>query len=257
MRSAPCLFVLTALAACCALPGGAVADVLITEIMFAPASTSSDDLHTDWIEIWNSGPAPVDISGYAFEDASGDLTGTFGAAAGGTLTIDSGEVLVFYDITVEPTPGSPTVFKSAWGASYESYGLTGWKTTGGFFLPEAPAGPYAVKLKTGSAPLDVSIEYESDAPWPTADGVGSIALKEVFPGMKAGETTAPEDWELTTGLLGAFSATPGTVYGSTSVGTPGTVPLAAVPEPSSMALLGALGALAALRRRRQGERPAA
>ena len=76
-------FVLVCLAALGFFASRAHADIVINEIMYNPPPSSGED----WLEIVNTGGAPVDITGYNFTQG---ITYTFPA----TTTIAAGEFIV-------------------------------------------------------------------------------------------------------------------------------------------------------------------
>jgi hypothetical protein len=67
--------VVLTLALAAALAAPARASVIISEIMFNPAGSDNDSLGTDytytreWVELYNTDPAPIDVSGWRFGDA--------------------------------------------------------------------------------------------------------------------------------------------------------------------------------------------
>ncbi len=97
------LRVVLALAFVCVLVASAqpcMAQVVLNEVMADPASdwspSDGDDVynavHDEWVEIYNAGLEPVDITGWRLRDAVSDSSWRFGF----TGTIQPGNMLVVY-----------------------------------------------------------------------------------------------------------------------------------------------------------------
>jgi hypothetical protein len=67
--------------------------IVITEMLINP--DKSNDAYGEWVELKNTGTAPVTMTGWTLEDTSGSSLGIhFFDAANGTITIQPGQYLV-------------------------------------------------------------------------------------------------------------------------------------------------------------------
>ena len=83
--------------------------VAITEIHSNASTNGTPAIHADWWELTNYGPAPADLSGYRFNDATGGLAA--GAVTIESVTLAPGESAVFVEAI------SPDAFRQWWGAA--------------------------------------------------------------------------------------------------------------------------------------------
>ena len=93
----------------------AAADVVITEICYDPSGDDgfSNQGCTEWIEILNTGPGNVDLTGWTFEDRNG----SFGTLIAGNddLMLAPGEYAVLIPIdSASNHVGSPANYLAAW-----------------------------------------------------------------------------------------------------------------------------------------------
>ncbi len=216
--------------------------VMITEIMYNSAgdSTWGDGAGspncTEWVELYNSGPAVVDISGWKLDDE--DATNWGPIPAGSVL--QPGEVAILCDVTQEAD------FRSFWGVPS---GLKVFQVTWAALANSASAtNEVLVLLDAANTEMDKANYEAGTNGWPASTDGRSIYLKDISLDNNVGA-----NWGLSApGVDGAWSpaATVGKFRGtdgglSGNVGSPGYV----VPEPSCLLLL-ALGlGLKAARRR--------
>lgn len=188
---------------------GAQGGIYITE--FSRGGTAGE-----FIEITNTGPSPVDLTGWSFDDSSA-VAGSYSISGLGTLAV--GESGIISELAA-------ATFRTAWGLA-----------------PTVKVvSPNDQNLGNGDG-LNIF------------DASNQLVATFTYPGANAvidGETwtTGPANYGVNTFALWSKSAN-GDSFGSfqsTSgyYGSPGT---AAVPEPASLGLLGISG-LIALRRRR-------
>ena len=92
-----------------------VAQLAITEVFPAASTNGAPALHGDWWELTNFGTAPIDLTGYRFNDANGGLTN--GVVTLDGITIEAGESIVFLEQNI--TTGLPSVddFRTWWGSA--------------------------------------------------------------------------------------------------------------------------------------------
>lgn len=83
-------------------------DIRLTEAQSEPSATAG----SDWWELTSFEPVPVDLSGWRFNDDSGDLTNAFTFPSG--LIIQPGESIVFVNDLTEAK------FRTWWGAAVPS-----------------------------------------------------------------------------------------------------------------------------------------
>ncbi|HEY4415752.1 MAG TPA: lamin tail domain-containing protein [Verrucomicrobiae bacterium] len=195
----------------------------ITEVQSSEAAETTFTNSQDWFELSNVGNAAVNVTGYTMDDNS-DLFSK-SVVLMGITSIAAGESVVFF----ETTGTSPTLtaadFQAWWGSSLS---------------PALQIGTYSGSgVGLSSSSDQVNIFTSTGTP---VDGVlfntATTGYSFVFDTGAAGR--------LPTGLSqlgvnGAFASVNG------DVGSPGVI--AAVPEPSTLALAGiSLAALAGLRR---------
>ncbi len=137
-------------------------DVRITEVQTDPAHAAG----TDWWELTSFEPGPVDLSGWRFNDDSGDLTNAFTLPAG--LVIAPGESIVFADDL------SAAQFRAWWGAAvpagarivtYDGGGLALGPGGDSIRLWDATTTNTAdtlLRVSTGTATKGVSFSYQPD-----------------------------------------------------------------------------------------------
>ncbi len=150
-------------------------NVYITEILYNPAG---DDEGKEFVEIYNGGTMPVDISGWSLRDLEGDST--TGTIPAGT-TIQSHEAIV---LVAGSGPGVPAdsqaQFRVAWALSpaVRTFALTPWQDR----AQQATDIEEVLALVDATAqPVDV-VNYENPqflpgSLWPDDDGVSSITLR--------------------------------------------------------------------------------
>lgn len=228
----------------CAVPV-ANAAILVTEFMPDPSGT---DIDREWFEIYNSGDAPFDLSGYAAGDGTNPTSTSTGEAMGvfpSGSVINAGQVWIiaadaqgfeawtgikpnfeYANSTSTNFPSNDPLVpdltqKTGWGASNASLGIANGGDDVGILTPESTADNFtfidgsnhgtATSFFTGPATLTGNQSYER------------------VPANQ--DTNSASDW----------------VVRTTGTATPGVV---TVPEPVAIGTLGLIGGLALARRRR-------
>lgn len=104
-----------ALLAWASFVGSLQAQLAITEVFPAASTNGAPALHADWWELTNFGPAPVDLTGYRFNDSNGGLSN--GVVTLDALVIAPGESIIFLEQNA--STGLPTVddFRTWWGTA--------------------------------------------------------------------------------------------------------------------------------------------
>ncbi len=204
------------------LNGTLSAGLLITEVMFNPSGRS--EINTEWVELYNSGPESVDLSGWIFDDVS---TISFTLPEGTRLGAYSAAVLVNHD--------APEDFRKAWKVSDDVPVLYG----GEFRLLNSSDH---LRLWSHESVLIDEVVYGGTG-WPSStDGV-SIYLQSHA--LSASENDVGDAWSLSKGGTdGAFHSIAAGPFLAGGTGSPGYVAHAqshiSIPEP---ALLGPLSGL--------------
>lgn len=156
--------------------------VIITEIMATtgavfpgqdPMDPLSDDGIDEWVEIYNTTNAPIDISGWYLQDEDGRTSGLPNGSV-----LEAGEVAVIYgnDFTSE-NPSPISAFYDAWGCDYQVFVVSEWYTNNAEMgLGRLSDSPNFVNeilrlVDASGKPTDM-VNYDDDAfVWPV-DGTG-------------------------------------------------------------------------------------
>lgn len=195
------------------------AAMVITEWMYQGTGTGGAG---EFIEFTNTGSSAIDMNGWSFWDSVTpvpttriDLSG-FGMVA-------PGQSVILTDATAED-------FRTAWGLG------SGVAVIGS--LSQNLGRADAIQLYNAAGSLVDQLVYNDqgtgNVKGPRTQGTSAITTPANY------GTDNASAWVLSTGDSLTWTSTLGT-------GSPG---VAAIPEPSSLALLGSMGALAFLRRRR-------
>jgi hypothetical protein len=196
-----------------------ISTLRITEAM----SSSGGGGTADWWEVTNFGGSAVDITGWKFDDSSFAFANS--VTLNGVTNIGAGESVVFIE-TAAPLTDIPN-FRTFWGGSanvaaigsYSGSGVSLSSAGDGIVLFDSVGTEVTPRVSFGAATTGSSFYYQYDA-------IGD-------------PTTSPN----TNAVLSAVGTLNGQVtYLSTSIapqntGSPGTA-INAVPEPSSLALIG-------------------
>jgi CotH kinase protein/Lamin Tail Domain len=167
-------------------------DIVLSEIMYAPAGDPAVTANLEFIELYNSSPISEDLSGWTLR---GSVDYTFPAgtrlAGGQFLTISA----------------APAVLTAAGAAG----------TVLGPWTGILPNGTGTVRLVKASGGIVLETDYRDDPPWPLAADGGGHSLVLARPAY--GESR-PEAWSASA----ASGGSPGTVDPRTLTPTPATAP---------------------------------
>ncbi len=183
----------------------AATSVVISEIMYNPASDETAPGVGEWMEIVNTGSAAVDISGWLFDDE--DAT-NWSAFPNGTI-LNPYQAAVVFDIDFT----TAATFRSEW--SVPSSALVIGVHWGSLSNSPGPGNEVIQLLNNVGVQMDV-VNYDDASPWPgPADGP-SIYLKNLNADNSNGANWARS----ATGVAGAVSPS-GPTFATADIGSPG------------------------------------
>ncbi len=167
------------------IPAAAGPSIIITEIMYNPASKEDN---WEWVEIYNTTGAAIDIAGWVIDDINGTAHGSANIAAG-VVPANSSAVLFNADDI------SAADFEAAWGAGATLIAATNWAAmalnNGGDQVGLWDSFANYSGDNTVHANTVVTVDYDDAAPWPVDDGSGSIYLTSL-----AADFTDGANWAL-------------------------------------------------------------
>jgi len=204
--------VLSALSAAQPIPGQS-GEVIIIEIMYNPDSSESSPHPAEWVEIYNTTAAPIDLGGWTLQDEDG-MTGPMPA---GTM-LAPGEAAVVIPDTI-----GVTEFEAAWGTGFQVIPVASWTSMNLANSPNATneilsiAGPGAI------FPADV-VNYDDTAPWPSDSPDGPSIYLPCGVSLDAMTNDDGANWRRSdVGLHDARLNTVTTQYNGMDIGSPGQV----------------------------------
>ncbi|MEK6675035.1 MAG: lamin tail domain-containing protein [Planctomycetota bacterium] len=187
--------------------------VILSEIMYNPASDESGPNDVEWVEIYNPGILAQDIGGWYLQDEDGAT----GVLPPGTM-IDAGQAVVFI-----PSDQSVVDFQAAWGNTFDVYPLTGWNTSMAGLSNDPTSVNEVLTLRDDLNQVVDTVNFEDLAPWPTdvPDGP-SIFL---IPGaLDSTANDSGSNWSRSADqFLGAYVCIPTVDFDGADVGSPGFV----------------------------------
>ena len=137
---------------------GLQAEILITEIMYNPASRENIPAQTEWLEIYNTGKETVSLDGWYLADEDGQ-TERFPEK----LKIKSKEAIVFI-------PGHQTVddFRAAWPGKFKVVAIEKWNKGGMKGLANSPSDINEIlRLYNATGRVVDEVNYDDTKPWPS------------------------------------------------------------------------------------------
>ncbi len=180
--------------------------IVISELMYNPASDETSPGVGEWIEIVNTGASATDLSGWLFDDE--DAT-NWGAIPSGTI-LNPNQVAVFFDSAF----ATAATFRAEWSVPASSLVIgIDWGSLGN--TPSA-TNEILQLLDNFGVEVDV-VNYDDTSPWPSAADGPSIYLKNL-----AADNNVGSNWARSTTTAKAVSPTGGT-FSNADVGSPGRV----------------------------------
>ncbi len=179
--------------------------LVISEIMYDPASDESEPGVAEWIEIVNTGATTLDLGGYLFDDED---TTNWGRIPPGTV-LRPGQVAVFFDEEFT----TPAIFRSEWNvpSAVVVVGIT-WGS-----LANTPSGENErLELQDGDGNQLDFVNFDDSDPWPTNSNGPSVYLAELASDNNDGANWAQSAF----GVMSATSPS-GPTFATDDVGSPG------------------------------------
>lgn len=209
-----------------AMVSAANAAIVINEVLGSTTGTDSE-----FIELWNSGPGPVDISGWRVELWDSDAGASYGGSDG----------------------GAPYIVPAATTLAAGDYWVMANTTFGTFYsasLRDQLIQENAIENSSYTIILKDSVLAAVDSFFVTDGGAGDSANDAGAAHVPISGTVGPDGSNLPAGFyrVGDGNAATALLEFSPQPAPSATPGAANIPEPASVALLG-LGALAVLRRR--------
>ncbi|MBV7329304.1 lamin tail domain-containing protein [Chloroflexi bacterium TSY] len=205
-------------------PDPTTPQILITEIMYNPASAEND---WEWVEIYNAGSQTVDLAGYVLDDINSVVVSGSNISAG---TIDPGASALLFNIDAITAAD----FAAAWGAGINLIPVTQWNTlslnnSGDQVGLWDTVASYTNDNQTHANTI-ITVNYATSGVWPSADGAGSIYLTDLSLDSSNGNSWALSTVGASTPVFTAYQSNPSGGNSGSDIGSPG-MPSAA-PTPS-------------------------
>jgi hypothetical protein len=181
------------------------ASIVISEIMYNPASDETSPGVGEWIEIVNTGASAVDLGGWLFDDE--DAT-NWGAVPAGTI-VNPNQIAVFFDSAFT----TATTFRTDWSvpASALVVGIS-WGN-----LANSPSTTNEILQLLNNVGVEMDIvNFDDTSPWPSVADGPSINLKNLSADNNSGGNWA----QSAAGAAKAVSPT-GSTFSAADIGSPG------------------------------------
>lgn len=184
--------------------------IVISEIMYNPASSEGNAASPEWVEVVNTGAAAVDLGGWLFDDED---SSNWGAIPANTV-LNPNQIAVFFDATLM----SAAQFRTDWAVPAGTLVVgIGW---GNLANTPSPTNEILQLFNNIGVEMDV-VNFDDASPWPGAADGPSIYLKN----LSADNNNGANWGRSAAGVGGAVSPT-GATFSPSDVGSPGRVFLA-------------------------------
>ncbi|NJN67025.1 MAG: hypothetical protein HC884_10110, partial [Chloroflexaceae bacterium] len=196
------------------VPSAGSANLVISEIMYNPASTEDN---WEWVEVYNDGTASADLSGYVLDDFNTVAHGSANIASG---TIPAGSTAVLYNAD----DVSAANFEAAWGSGINLIAVTDWNAmqlnnTGDQVSLWDSFASYSGDHQAHANAIETA-NYTTSSPWPASNNSASIYLTD-----PSADNSIGSNWSLSQASVdGAYQSTAAGGNGGGDVGSPGGVP---------------------------------
>ncbi len=200
--------------------------IVISELMYNPDSNEGrppdrndpEDVGelnaVEWVELYNVGDDPVDVSGWTLRDEDGTST----ALPDGAV-IEPGQAILLI-----PSVQSVAGFRAAWGEDLDVYPVGQWGDDGLYNLSNAPSpSNEIIRIVDAEGQAVDVVNYDDEGDWPSdrPDGASIYLPPDVIDAEKNDEGFNWRRSEL--GVHGAINNTPTGSFNGIDTGSPGTV----------------------------------
>lgn len=207
--------IVSGIAAIVAIAGAAQGEVIISEIMYNPASKEDPKGNiVEWLELYNTSDKPADVSGWFLQDEDGKTVGL-----PRNTTIKAGQAVVLV-----PAGMTEQRFRAAWGEGFDIYPLGGWSQPGINGLANKPREKNELlSLRKADGSVADDAHYKLDGDWPKPGRGGpSLVLKPDALNAKANDSG--KSWVYAdAGKLGAKENVKTEEFNGKDIGSPGVV----------------------------------
>jgi endonuclease/exonuclease/phosphatase family metal-dependent hydrolase len=179
--------------------------IVISEIMYNPASDETSPGVAEWIEIINAGTTAVDLSGWLFDDEDGT---NWGAIPGSTV-LNPNQIAVFFDTAFTDA----STFRTQW--SVPTGALVVGISWGSLANSPSPTNEILQLRNNVSEQMDLA-NFDDTTPWPAGANGPSIYLKDLSADNNVGSNWARS----VSGIAYAISPA-GAPFSTSDVGSPG------------------------------------
>ncbi|MDY7011117.1 MAG: lamin tail domain-containing protein [Planctomycetota bacterium] len=223
------------------LPASVKADLIVTEIMYNPASKADSDW--EYVEIYNTSTSEtLDLAGYVLDDDDDGVLSSANISAGSVAPLSTAVLFNAADNTLAD-------MQAAWGADINFIEVTDWSSLDNKGDRISMWDSLAAYDGKNFANAIIDVIYDDSGDWPTDNNKASIHLTD-----QSADPNVGTNWALSEigDVCGGYESNPAGAGNKTNVGSPGSPPPGPLPEPGAMTMLvmGGLGLLLRHRRRR-------
>jgi endonuclease/exonuclease/phosphatase family metal-dependent hydrolase len=180
--------------------------IVISEIMYDPASDETAPGVGEWIEVVNTGTASADLGGWKFDDE--DAT-NWGSTPNGTVLAPN-QVAVFFDAAFTDAG----TFRSEWGVPAGALVVgVSWGSLSN--NPSGPGDEVITLLNNVGIQMDV-VDYDNSTPWPSDSEGHSIYLTNL-----AADNNNGANWARSIANTSKVVSPTGPTFSTSDVGSPG------------------------------------
>jgi hypothetical protein len=179
---------------CCALGQSGRAAIMISEIMYNPQGTDLDttvvpNVAREWVELYNNGSLPADLSGWQFGDSQDNDWAT--PFPTGT-TLGAGQALI--------VTGDALTFDANWGSGINRIQVGSFPT-----LANSPSPTNeTAALRNNVGAVQDFVNFDDENGWPTASGSDGNSIYVLPGGLTATANDVGSNWHPSS--AGAYGA---------------------------------------------------